>query len=337
MTNRRWPALLALLVVSFAAACGGTDSADQIAVETAPAGAVSTEERVAAPFTRVSIEGELAVTVRQKSGAPERIEVTAPDGGHQRIVTTVDAGTIEVSVDGEVLAGSSVLLVVAELASIDASGGAALTIVGELDLPVFEVRAASGTSITAADVSRTTSGGAWRVAASGGSTVDLVAVSASAVNVDVSDDSTVRLDALTSVLGSVDVGSTLEIAGEPGRLDIEGGGLVRAMNEPGDPASAAAQPEIVARPDGLTGAPLPPPETEVVDFDEDRFLASAGTFPALTDPAVVPGAEATWLEDDTLVLGATQNGEARAYPIYMLRLHHVANDVLGGKPYLVTF
>ena len=37
------------------------------------------------------------------------------------------------------------------------------------------------------------------------------------------------------------------------------------------------------------------------------------------------------------MLGAVQNGEARAYPISMMTFHHVANGVLGGEPYLVTF
>ena len=100
---------------------------------------------------------------------------------------------------------------------------------------------------------------------------------------------------------------------------------------------ATSEPAVASRIDDLTGAPLPPPDAAVVDFDEDRFFANAGSFPALTDPAIVAASEATWLEDSTLVLGATQNGEARAYPIFQLRFHHVSNDVLGGDPYLVTF
>jgi hypothetical protein len=74
-----------------------------------------------------------------------------------------------------------------------------------------------------------------------------------------------------------------------------------------------------------------------VAFEKDRFNAGAGNFPALTDPTVVPAEDARWLDDDTLVLGATQNGEARAYPIFQLQFHHVANDTLGGEPDPVTF
>jgi hypothetical protein len=32
-----------------------------------------------------------------------------------------------------------------------------------------------------------------------------------------------------------------------------------------------------------------------------------------------------------------QNGEARAYPLFMMTFHHVSDDVLGGESYLVTF
>ena len=47
--------------------------------------------------------------------------------------------------------------------------------------------------------------------------------------------------------------------------------------------------------------------------------------------------DAWWLQPDDAVLGAVQNGAARAYPLFMMEIHHVANDQLGGAPYLVTF
>jgi len=88
---------------------------------------------------------------------------------------------------------------------------------------------------------------------------------------------------------------------------------------------------------GITGAALPLLDVVSAEFDAERVLAGAGNFPPLDDPAVVGVAEAAWLEDDTLVLGAVQNGAARAYPVYMMRFHHVSNDELGGEPFLVTF
>jgi len=92
-----------------------------------------------------------------------------------------------------------------------------------------------------------------------------------------------------------------------------------------------------ARSDGLTGAPVPERTTRASDFDAGLVNAAAGTFPPLDFPVVVSAAQATWLLDEDIVLGAVQNGEARAYPLFMMTLHHVSNDRLGGEPYLVTF
>lgn len=91
------------------------------------------------------------------------------------------------------------------------------------------------------------------------------------------------------------------------------------------------------RADGLTGAPVPVPEGQSAAFDVERLNVRAGAFPPLDHPEVVSRDEAWWLKPETLVLGALNNGEARAYPITMMQFHHVANDELGGAPYLVTF
>ena len=108
-------------------------------------------------------------------------------------------------------------------------------------------------------------------------------------------------------------------------------------NETASETAAAVPTTDVSQPSGaLTGAPVPPLDRSAAPLDEDRLNLDGGTFPPLVDPAVLPVASATF-DDDTLVLGAVQNGEARAYPIFMMTFHHVANDVLGGEPYLVTF
>ncbi len=103
------------------------------------------------------------------------------------------------------------------------------------------------------------------------------------------------------------------------------------------PATADAVDAVAPRSDGLTGAPVPRLEAQSAEFDASRLNQTAGRFPPLDDPTIVSAGEAPWLEAETLVLGAVQNGEARAYPIAMMTFHHVANDVLGGEPYLVTF
>jgi len=60
--------------------------------------------------------------------------------------------------------------------------------------------------------------------------------------------------------------------------------------------------------------------------------------PALTNPPVVTAGEGdAFLQADDLVLGVVVNSEARAYPHGILWWHEIVNDVLGGKPILVTF
>ena len=60
-------------------------------------------------------------------------------------------------------------------------------------------------------------------------------------------------------------------------------------------------------------------------------------FVPLDNPEVVSADAATFLQPEDRVLGLTVGGESRAYPISMMTFHHVANDVLGGLPVLVTF
>ena len=99
-----------------------------------------------------------------------------------------------------------------------------------------------------------------------------------------------------------------------------------------DDAAAAAGGAVAV----VTGAPVPPLAAGTVQAEASQ-TASGGRFPPFNDPRVVLPEAATWLRDDTLVLGAEQNGDARAYPVSMITFHHVINDVLGGEPYLVTF
>lgn len=43
------------------------------------------------------------------------------------------------------------------------------------------------------------------------------------------------------------------------------------------------------------------------------------------------------VKQDRLVLGVNINGEAKAYPIYLIGYHHQVRDTLGGKPIMVTY
>ena len=115
-------------------------------------------------------------------------------------------------------------------------------------------------------------------------------------------------------------------------------GVAAEAAAPAPAASGEAETVTIApRSDGLTGAPAPQTTVQSAAFDQELVNERGGAFPSLDEPLVVTAGEAPWMEADDLVLGAVQNGEARAYPLFMMTFHHVANDTLGGEPYLVTF
>jgi len=60
-------------------------------------------------------------------------------------------------------------------------------------------------------------------------------------------------------------------------------------------------------------------------------------FVPLDDPTFLAAHETEYFGDEELVLGVEFAGEARAYPVRLLRYHHVVNDTVGGEPLLVTY
>ena len=50
----------------------------------------------------------------------------------------------------------------------------------------------------------------------------------------------------------------------------------------------------------------------------------------ILEPKHAAADQAPWVTDGSRVLGVALNGEARAYPLYLLQVHELANDVLGG-------
>ncbi|MCA9970723.1 MAG: DUF3179 domain-containing protein [Anaerolineales bacterium] len=59
--------------------------------------------------------------------------------------------------------------------------------------------------------------------------------------------------------------------------------------------------------------------------------------PALDNPAMLPAAEAEYLDPENAVFGLVVNGEARAYPLRILDWHEMANDVIGGVPVSLAY
>jgi hypothetical protein len=59
-------------------------------------------------------------------------------------------------------------------------------------------------------------------------------------------------------------------------------------------------------------------------------------FVVLDDPAMIPAAQADWLNPNDVVLGVVGE-EAHAFPVRQMAYHHIANATVAGKPYLVTY
>lgn len=99
--------------------------------------------------------------------------------------------------------------------------------------------------------------------------------------------------------------------------------LLIACGSPG--SSTEASPTT-----GQSPSDVPEAEGSRPNFPRSRFVP-------LDNPDVVPAGAVSFLQPDDRVLGVTVNGESRAYPVSMMTFHHVANDVVGGEPVLVTF
>ena len=59
--------------------------------------------------------------------------------------------------------------------------------------------------------------------------------------------------------------------------------------------------------------------------------------PSIDAPLFVASADAAFLQDDDFVAGVMLEGVARAYPLRILVWHEAVNDVIGGRPILVTY
>ena len=62
-----------------------------------------------------------------------------------------------------------------------------------------------------------------------------------------------------------------------------------------------------------------------------------GGFVPLDNPVFLAANETEYFGDEELVLGVEFADEIRAYPVRMLRYHHIVNDNVGGEPLLVTY
>jgi len=75
------------------------------------------------------------------------------------------------------------------------------------------------------------------------------------------------------------------------------------------------------------------PDTREYDFPQ---LIAFDGIPPVYDPKFVAADEAPLL-DDELVIGISLGGEAKAYPVTVLRFREMVDDQLAGVPILVTW
>ncbi len=87
------------------------------------------------------------------------------------------------------------------------------------------------------------------------------------------------------------------------------------------------------------------PQDEGPPLNRRVDVGQIGRFPQLIpfdgirpvyEPIFAPAGEAD-LDDDELIIGIAIDGEAKAYPITVLRFREMVNDELGGNPILVTW
>lgn len=140
---------------------------------------------------------------------------------------------------------------------------------------------------------------------------------------------------LLTILVTVSVGCalpsptpTLTAAPEP-TLEASFTPVVSATPTPTPTLERTPEPTPTPKP---TTTPEPTPDT-----DEDISYSRRTPFVPLDNPALLTAEQATYLSDEEFIMGLEWAGQARAYPIQMLRYHHIVNDTVAGQPILITF
>ena len=123
---------------------------------------------------------------------------------------------------------------------------------------------------------------------------------------------------------------------------------------------ATATPGQVLEPQAVPQTPTgPPPKVDTsissVDLEDIFFDTFDGRFIRLSEasdeiietlrdaitpvyvPKYQPVSGGDWLQPDDLVVGSVSRGEAFAYPIKILNIHEIVNDVIDGVPVLVSY
>jgi hypothetical protein len=84
---------------------------------------------------------------------------------------------------------------------------------------------------------------------------------------------------------------------------------------------------------------IPSEKPEYAAWDQSLVLTSPFprfVFLPLNNPGVVPAEDASHMEASDLVAGLVVNGQARAYPKWILVAYHVVNDTIGEAPVMLA-
>ncbi len=78
--------------------------------------------------------------------------------------------------------------------------------------------------------------------------------------------------------------------------------------------------------------------THSIPIDEIESGGPAkDAIPALNNPVFVNAGQATYLDENDIVLGVEIDGKAKAYPVKILNWHEAVNDKLSGQSILATW
>lgn len=83
-----------------------------------------------------------------------------------------------------------------------------------------------------------------------------------------------------------------------------------------------------------------PPPDGIPSIDNPKFISARETdqfIPAGQTDQFLPVSQTNPISNSSTVIGIYYNGEAKAYPLYILVWHEIVNDVVGGKPVAITY
>ncbi len=111
----------------------------------------------------------------------------------------------------------------------------------------------------------------------------------------------------------------------------------------GSGTKSATQPESSSRTHSVPPAEIvsggPPPDG-IPSIDNPKFIPAREVnqfIPAGQTNQFLPVSQTNPISDSSTVLGIYYNGEAKAYPLYIMVWHEIVNDVVGGKPVAITY